>query len=155
METKTILTDLRTKHGLTQDEMAKRLFVTRQAVSRWENGNTTPNPDTLKMISEEFKVSINNLLGGEDHAICQSCAMPLQEVEDLGIEADGGVNTEYCSHCYQEGGFTHDRTIEEMVETNLRFLDEFNAQNGSNYSEDEARAILGMHLATLKRWNQG
>lgn len=38
METKEILLALRTKHGLSQDALAERVFVTRQAVSRWETG---------------------------------------------------------------------------------------------------------------------
>lgn len=48
METKTILHELRTKHGLSQDALAEKVFVTRQAVSRWENGETVPNTETLK-----------------------------------------------------------------------------------------------------------
>lgn len=152
METKEVLANLRTQNGLTQDEMADRLFVTRQAVSRWENGNTTPNPDTLKLISKEFKISINNLLGGEEAAICQSCGMSLRTAEDLGSEGDGGINTEYCAHCYQSGAFSNEHSVDEMVESNLRFLKEFNKENGSNYSEEEAQTILRMHLATLKRW---
>jgi transcriptional regulator with XRE-family HTH domain len=48
METKEVLAELRQKNGLTQDQMADKLFVTRQAVSRWENGETTPSIDTLK-----------------------------------------------------------------------------------------------------------
>lgn len=51
METKDILHELRTKKGLSQDELAEKLFVTRQAVSRWENGDTTPNVETLKLLS--------------------------------------------------------------------------------------------------------
>ena len=43
METGNILYELRTKNGLSQDELAQKLFVTRQAVSRWENGETVPN----------------------------------------------------------------------------------------------------------------
>ena len=50
METKDILLELRTKKGLSQEELAERLFVTRQAVSRWENGETTPNTETLKLL---------------------------------------------------------------------------------------------------------
>ena len=63
METKTVLFELRKKQGLSQDEMAARLFVTRQAVSRWEQGETVPNVDTLKLISKEFGISVDELLG--------------------------------------------------------------------------------------------
>ena len=152
METKEVLVNLRNKRGFTQDEMAEKLFVTRQAVSRWETGDTVPNTETLKLISKEFSVSINTLLGQPQELYCQSCAMPLQEIDDFGTEADGGISTEYCTHCYQNGNFTHGRTIEEMVESNLQFLNEWNAQNGSSYTEDEAKAILTAHLASLKRW---
>ena len=62
MEVKDILFNLRKSNNLTQDEMAKKLFVTRQAVSRWENGETIPNVDTLKLISNIFDISINSLI---------------------------------------------------------------------------------------------
>ena len=42
METKDILLELRQKNGLSQEELAEKVFVTRQAVSRWETGETTP-----------------------------------------------------------------------------------------------------------------
>ena len=54
METKNIIFDLRTKAGLSQDELAQKVFVTRQAVSRWENGDTVPNTETLKLLSKLF-----------------------------------------------------------------------------------------------------
>ena len=63
METKEIILSLRTKNGLSQDELAEKVFVTRQAVSRWENGETVPNTETLKLLSKLFDVSINTLLG--------------------------------------------------------------------------------------------
>ena len=47
MNTKDILYHLRTERGLSQDELAAKIFVTRQAVSRWETGETTPNVETL------------------------------------------------------------------------------------------------------------
>ena len=47
METKDVLYELRTKNGLSQDELAEKVCVTRQAVSRWENGETVPNTETL------------------------------------------------------------------------------------------------------------
>ena len=45
METKDILRQLREKNHLTQDQMAERVMVTRQAVSRWKTGETQPNPE--------------------------------------------------------------------------------------------------------------
>ena len=49
METKEILKQLRQDHNLTQEQMAHRAMVTRQAVSRWETGETQPNTDTLQI----------------------------------------------------------------------------------------------------------
>lgn len=51
METKDIILELRIKNRLSQDELAEKVFVTRQAVSRWENGETIPNTETLKLLS--------------------------------------------------------------------------------------------------------
>jgi transcriptional regulator with XRE-family HTH domain len=145
--------DIRRESGLTQREFAERLYVTRQAVSRWENGETTPTVDTLKTISELFGVDANAFFGRAEAPICQSCSMPIARLDDMSVNEDKTVNTEYCGHCYADGKFTHNRTIEEMVESNLRFLNEFNAESGNSYTEDEAWTILKMHLATLKRWN--
>ena len=76
MNTKDIIFELRTKSGMSQDELAEKVFVTRQAVSRWENGETTPNTETLKLLSKLFNVSINTLLGSPRQLICQCCGIP-------------------------------------------------------------------------------
>ena len=75
MEMKDVLKKLREKNSLTQEQMAKRVMVTRQAVSRWETGETQPNTDTLKLLSQEFEVSVNTLLGSPRQLICQCCGM--------------------------------------------------------------------------------
>ena len=49
MDTKDIILSLRTQKGMSQEELAEKVFVTRQAVSRWEKGETTPNTETLKL----------------------------------------------------------------------------------------------------------
>lgn len=152
METKEALADIRKRNGLTQEEMAAEVFVTRQAVSRWETGDTVPSVDTLKTMSERFGVSINELLGQAAPPECQSCGMPLADGDDFGTEADGGISPVYCSHCYRSGRFTSNRSLEEMVESNLEHLEEFNRETGSSFSEEEARTVLKAHLATLKRW---
>ena len=93
METKDVILELRTKKGLSQDELAGKVMVTRQAVSRWENGETVPNTETLKLLSKEFGVSINTLLGAPRKLICQCCGMPLEDDEIISHDSDGTLKT--------------------------------------------------------------
>ena len=97
-----------TEKGLSQEELAGRVFVTRQAVSRWENGETTPGTETLKLLSKEFDVSINTLLGAPRQLICQCCGMPLEDAT-ISKEPDGAFNEEYCKWCYTDGEFKYDK----------------------------------------------
>ena len=53
----------RKRLGLSQEELADRLFVTRQAISKWENGTSVPSIDTLSEISKLFSVSFEEILG--------------------------------------------------------------------------------------------
>ena len=53
METKNIIFELRNQAGMSQDELAEKVYVTRQAVSRWENGETTPNTETSSITKTE------------------------------------------------------------------------------------------------------
>ena len=67
---------LRKREGLSQEALAEMLGISRQAVSRWENGESVPNPETLKQLSALFDTSINHLLGDPRKLICQCCGMP-------------------------------------------------------------------------------
>ena len=142
---------LRKEQEITQTALAEYLAVSPQAVSRWENGETVPNIDTLKLIAETFDVSVDFLLGcaiGQ----CQSCGMLLVKSGDKGTESDGRKSEEYCVFCYQHGQFTQDISIEELIERNLQDLDSWNQENGLHLTEQEARAELQKFLPTLKRW---
>ena len=86
--------------------------------------------------------------------ICQSCGMPMKAAEDFGTNADGTENNECCTYCYQNGTFTRNVTMEEMMETNLKYIDEWNKSTGNNMTADEARPILRQFLSTLKRWKK-
>jgi len=83
MEPKDIIRKIRKANNLTQEQMAEKLCVTRQAISRWETGATWPNPEMLKIISKEFGVSINTLLGSPQTLFCQHCGMTINEDEKL------------------------------------------------------------------------
>ncbi len=56
---------LRKERGLTQEELAEDLYVSRTAISKWESGRGYPSIDSLKEISKFFSVSIDDLLSGE------------------------------------------------------------------------------------------
>lgn len=57
---------LRKEKGMTQDELAEQLFVTRQAVSNWEMGKTQPDVDTLTRLAEIFDVSVERIIYGKE-----------------------------------------------------------------------------------------
>lgn len=59
------LKDLRNRMGMTQDELAERLFVSRQTISSWENDKSYPDIHSLLMISELFSVSLDTLVKGD------------------------------------------------------------------------------------------
>ena len=67
----------RTNKNMTQLQLADIVGVSYQAVSNWERGDAIPNIDTLKLLSKEFDVSINTLLGEPRKLICQCCGMPI------------------------------------------------------------------------------
>lgn len=102
METKNVIYELRTGKGLSQEELAEKLFVSRQAVSRWETGETIPNTETLKLLSGIFDVSINTLLGTPRRLVCQCCGMPLEDGV-IGREPDGSFNEDYCNGAMRTG----------------------------------------------------
>jgi transcriptional regulator with XRE-family HTH domain len=146
MEPKEVLFELRKKNGLSQDEMAEKLFVTRQAVSRWENGETVPNTDTLKIISKTFGVSINTLLGQPLNTICQVCGMPLDDEGNYSKEADGTINEKYCKWCYYDGEVHVADTVEKLIEDILPH------QNWG--TPDEMRKFLLEHIPQLDYWKE-
>lgn len=145
MEFKDTFMDLRKKAGLSQNDVAEKLFVTRQAVSRWERGETIPEIETLKAISGLFSVSINTLLGYQTDLACQSCGMPIT-VEQMGREKDGTPNQHYCKWCWDNGEFCADCTMDEMIEYCLPHMP-FGDQESN-------RSFLEGLLPTLDRWKK-
>ncbi len=147
METKDIIVDLRTRSGMSQEELAEKVFVTRQAVSRWENGETTPGTDTLKLLSRLFDVSINTLLGSPRQLICQCCGMPLDD-GSVSRETDGSVNEDYCKWCYTDGRFVY-----EDMDSLLDFLSEHMANE--SFTKEQAREYFSKELPKLRHWAKG
>ena len=144
MNTKDVILELRTKKGLSQDELAEKVCVTRQAVSRWETGETVPNTETLKLLSRFFDVSINTLLGAPRKLICQCCGMPLED-GNMSREPDGSFNEDYCKWCYTDGAFTY-QSMDALID--------FCAAHMANdaFPPVKVRAYLQDLLPKLKHW---
>ena len=146
MSTQEVIYDLRTKNGLSQDELAEKVFVTRQAVSRWENGETVPNTETLKLLSRLFHVSINTLLGSPQKLVCQCCGMPLED-SIISREKDGALNEDYCKWCYADGTYTYSN-MDDLIEVCIPHM------KSENFSEEQARAYLKQMLPRLDYWKR-
>lgn len=146
MEVQDILKSLREKNHLTQEQMAKRVMVTRQAVSRWENGETQPNTDTLKLLSQEFDVSINTLLGSPRQLVCQCCGMPLSEDSLISRELDESYNEDYCKWCYVDGKFVY-KSKDSLIDFLVNHM-----SNPDNLAEEERRIQFNKYLSQLQHW---
>lgn len=147
MDTKDVILGLRTKKGLSQDELAEKLYVTRQAVSRWETGETIPNTETLKLLSKFFNVSINTLLGTPRKLICQCCGMPLDDDAIISHNQDGTFNEDYCKWCYADGTYTYN-DMDDLIEVCVK-----NMVN-ENFTEEQVRSYMKDMLPKLDYWKR-
>ena len=144
MDTKDVIFQLRTQKGLSQDELAETLFVTRQAVSRWETGETTPNTETLKLLSAFFDVSINTLLGAPRQLVCQCCGMPLDD-STLSREPSGEFNEDYCKGCYTDGEFKYS-SKEQLIDFCVAHM------ASEQWPAEQVRAHMEAVVPHLKHW---
>ena len=157
MDVKDIIRELRTKKGLSQDELAEKVYVTRQAVSRWEKGETTPNTDTLKLLSKLFDVSINTLLDSPREMVCHCCGMSLNDTT-TSKEIDGVFNEEYCKWCYNDGEFTLDFWKKyselggeaEFENFKKNLISEFNALDVEGLPKVESLNVLSGSFVNLE-----
>lgn len=135
--------------GLTQEQLAAKVYVTRQAVSRWENEESEPGIDMRKLLASVLGVPVTDLFDLPDAPACQCCGTPF-DVPNMpfGTNADGTENPDYCGWCYQNGEFTSGG-IDEIIEHNVPYL-----MQATGYSQEEAVSFMGAVLPTLKHWRQ-
>ena len=138
----------RKKAGLTQEQLATKVFVTRQAVSRWETGESEPSIDMRKLLAYTLDISIIELLDLPDAPTCQCCGTPFAVPNmPFGTNADGTENPDYCGWCYKNGQFTS-AGLDETIEQNVPYLME-----ATGYTAEEAVSFMTAVLPTLKRWS--
>lgn len=148
MAIKDVLPRLRRERGLTQEDLAKKLFITRQAVSRWETGETAPGIDMTKLIAVTLDVPVTELLEMPEH-YCQSCGMMFTAPDQHGHEADGTEVEDFCRWCYDDGAYTYETTMEDMIEDCAPRMAE-----AMDWTVDVSASLLGAVLPTLKRWKE-
>lgn len=145
-----IVADIRREAGLTQEEMAAKLYVTRQAVSRWETGETQPGIDMVKLIALSFNVPLERFFDMPMDYYCQCCSMPIPDPAIHGTEADGSANADYCKYCYDKGSFTMDGVdMDEFIERCAPL-----EAKALGISNEEAVSLMATLLPHLKRWKQ-
>jgi DNA-binding XRE family transcriptional regulator len=149
MAIKDVLPQIRKEKGITQEELAAKVYVTRQAVSRWETGETTPSIDMAKLLAVALDVPVLRLLDLPDEPSCQCCGTPFSVPNmDKGSDSDGHENPDYCKWCYDGGVFANE-TMDDVIEKSAPYLVE-----ATGVSLDEAVSFMGVLLPTLGRWKQ-
>lgn len=73
---------LRCAAKMSQKDLSKQLYVSQQAIAKWENGSSTPNPETLVKLASIFNVSTDELLGNVDTSNTNIEKMPVPISED-------------------------------------------------------------------------
>lgn len=85
----------------------------------------------------------------ESMCYCQSCGMPLAAESDFGTEENGAKNTDYCVYCYEDGHFTDNRSMEEMID----FCVDVMRRQDPSLEEAALRSEMRKIFPTLKRWS--
>lgn len=145
-----VITSIRTEKGLTQQQVARDLYVTRQAVSRWETGETSPGIDMVKLICVTYGVPLERFFEMPKDYYCQCCSMPIPQPELHGTEADGTVSEHYCKWCYQDGEFTAKGVdMDEFIEATAQL-----EADVLGVTREEAVSLMGTLLPHLQRWEE-
>lgn len=107
---------------------------------------TTPNTETLKLLSKLFDVSINTLLGSPRKLICQCCGMPLDD-SVISKECDGMFNEDYCKWCYADGQYMY-QDMDNLIDVCV------NNMSSENFPPDKVREYLKETLPQLDYWKK-
>lgn len=86
--------------------------------------------------------------------ICQSCGMPMDNENVFGTNSDGTKNSDYCIYCYQDGKFTQNCTMDEMIERCAGFINEVNKNLPHPITKEEYIGQMKIYFPHLKRWGK-
>ncbi len=150
-------------HGEPKDAEVP-YFLAKELTPRYLSGRTgtyhTPKPyfvadelpDKFTDYEASFPKKDKHITEGQLPQFCQSCGMPLTEDAICGANADGSINFNYCKHCYAGGKFTHECTMNEMIEHCAQFVDVYNANTGQAITREQYKQTMLTFFPMLKRW---
>lgn len=140
---------------IVEDETLKRSLWKDWYIEHFPGGPEDPEYCVLRFDAREATIYIGGEFvtwrasdGKTVCRFCQSCGMPLASEEMYGTEEGGGRSGEYCRYCRQDGKFTADVTLEEMIELCVPHM----AGAHPGMDENCAREMMRRFLPTLKRW---
>ena len=84
--------------------------------------------------------------------VCQSCGMPMTATEHFGTNKDLSANREYCCYCFDDGQFTEELTMEEMMERYTELVEEYHHQTEKEFNREETMTRMQQYFPLLKRW---
>jgi predicted N-acetyltransferase YhbS len=112
------------------------------------------DPEAFERFEATFPPKEKKFQPGQLPQFCQSCGMPMTCNEDCGTNADGSTNFDYCKYCWQDGKFTQDFTMEEMVDFCAQFLDEVNKNMPQPMTGEQYKQMMRGFFPMLKRWRK-
>ena len=87
----------------------------------------------------------------ENMVFCQSCSMPLESNDIKGSEKNGSISEDYCIYCYENGEFTSDMTMDEMIDFCFDKIKEIGKED-PNFNNKEVLSQMKQFFPQLKRW---
>lgn len=134
------LVQLRKEHGFSQDALAEKLGVSRQAISKWECGEAAPDTDNLIALAELYDVTLDSLLGYERGTRSDFNAEKYETaVETEILEEESEINTESEENTASENADSNDGERENFAEGNFSFRFRKEKKEESERKKDRAR----------------
>ena len=140
IETANRLLQYRKQHGLSQEALAEKIGVSRQAISKWERAEASPDTDNLILLADIYGVSLDELLKGEntteEETETKQTAEPKQSEETATPENDNTYNNKEDRVFFKDGGFHVDSKDGDHVR--ISFIDGIHVhdKNGSTVDID-------------------
>lgn len=146
METKDVILQLRTQKGLSQDELAERILVTRAGGIPLGKRRDRAQHRNAEAPTKEFDVSINTLLGTPRQLVCQCCGHAVggcHHQPQQGWLPQRGL----LQMCYADGAYTYN-SMDDLIDACVRHM------TNEHFTEEQARAYMRDLLPTLDYWKR-